>query len=107
MVCRTSEWRLSVALLPCCTHADGFRKQLVVLTSRGKVVALHNGDGRVLWAADFGRAAGLRKLALWRLPHDVQHDIEVRGQAGAGWGAGLCRNTCWPRPSGPPGAALA
>lgn len=58
--------------------ADGFRKQLVVLTAGGKVLALHNGDGRLLWSLDFGPAAGLRKLALWRLPHDVQHEIEVR-----------------------------
>lgn len=56
---------------------DGFRKQLVVLTAGGKVLALHNGDGRLLWSLDFGPAAGLRKLALWRLPHDVQHEIEV------------------------------
>ncbi|KAL4426508.1 hypothetical protein ABPG77_008366 [Micractinium sp. CCAP 211/92] len=56
---------------------DGFRKQLVVLTAGGKVLALHNGDGRPLWSLDFGPEAGLRKLALWRVPHDVQHDIEV------------------------------
>lgn len=62
---------------------DGFRKQLVVLTSRGKVLALHNGDGRVLWSLDFGPGEGTAKLAapsklaLWRVPHDVQHDVEV------------------------------
>ncbi|KAL4458516.1 hypothetical protein ABPG75_013381 [Micractinium tetrahymenae] len=56
---------------------DGFRKQLVVLTAGGKVLALHNGDSRLLWSLDFGPGAGLRKLALWRVPHDVQHDIEV------------------------------
>lgn len=82
----------SVALRPGCTAnrtrllplpfrppADGFRKQVVALTSSGKVVALHNGDGRLLWSLDFGRAAGLRKLVLWRVPHDVQHDIQVGG----------------------------
>lgn len=64
---------------------DGFRKQIVALTSSGKVVALHNGDGRLLWSLDFGRAAGLRKLVLWRVPHDVQHDIQV---AAVGTGPG-------------------
>lgn len=67
--------------LPIC-HApfpDGFRKQIVALTSSGKVVAVHNGDGRLLWSLDLGRAAGLRKLVLWRVPHDVQHDIQVGG----------------------------
>ena len=65
------------------TTADGFRKQLVVLTSGGKVLALHNGDGRLLWSLDFGPAAAPRKLALWRLPHDMQHDTEARGGCGA------------------------
>lgn len=49
----------------------------MALTSSGKVVALHNGDGRLLWSLDFGRDAGVRKLVLWRVPHDVQHDIQV------------------------------
>jgi hypothetical protein len=53
-----------------------------VLTSGGKVLALHNGDGRLLWSLDFGPAAAPRKLALWRLPHDMQHDTEASG-AGA------------------------
>lgn len=59
-----------------------------MLTAGGKVLALHNGDGRPLWSLDFGPAAGLRRLALWRVPHDVQHDIEVR--LGCCWGAGAC-----------------
>jgi hypothetical protein len=28
----------------------GFRKQVVLLTAPGKLLALHNGDGRVLWS---------------------------------------------------------
>ncbi|PRW59755.1 ER membrane complex subunit 1 [Chlorella sorokiniana] len=61
--------------------ADGFRKQVVALTQSGKVLALHNGDGRLLWSLDLGRGAGLRKLVLWRVPHDVQHDIQVAAVA--------------------------
>lgn len=49
-----------------------------MLTAGGKVLALHNGDGRVLWSVDFGPAAAPSKLATWRVPHDVQHDIEAR-----------------------------
>ncbi|KAI3435883.1 hypothetical protein D9Q98_001941 [Chlorella vulgaris] len=66
--------------------ADGFRKQAVVLTAGGKVLALHNGDGRVLWSVDFGPAAAPSKLAIWRVPHDVQHDIEVVAFAFGGEG---------------------
>ena len=65
---------------------DGFRKQVVVLTAGGKVAALHNGDGRLLWAADFGGgAAGAvpLKLALWRVPHRVGEDVEVVALSGA------------------------
>ena len=65
--------------LPRHRPADGFRKQIVVLTAGGKVLALHNGDGRLLWSLDFGPAAALSRLALWRVPHEVQHDIEVGG----------------------------
>jgi hypothetical protein len=49
----------------------------VVLTARGKLLALHNGDGRLLWSLDFGPQAAPSKLALWRVPHDVQHGIQV------------------------------
>lgn len=60
---------------------DGFRKQLLVLTRGGRLAALHNGDGRLLWSADFSGAAGAgdlpRKLALWRVPHRAGQDLEV------------------------------
>ena len=46
------------------------------------MLALHNGDGRLLWSLDFGPAAGMAKLALWRVPHDVTHDLQVRRPAG-------------------------
>ena len=67
-------------LAPSERMADGFRKQILALTASGKVVALHNGDGRLLWSLDFGPRAAPSKLALWRVPHDVQHDIEARGR---------------------------
>ncbi len=71
------------AALP--SSADGFRKQLVVLTASGKVLALHNGDGRLLWSLDFGRGAALSRLGLWRVPHEVQHDVEVSNLEAGGW----------------------
>jgi hypothetical protein len=45
-------------VVPCCRSdknmpyrdTKGFRKQVVVLTAPGKLLALHNGDGRVLWS---------------------------------------------------------
>lgn len=42
-------------------------------------MALHTGDGRLLWSLDFGRGAAMSKLGLWRVPHEVQHDVEVGG----------------------------
>ncbi|KAG7669833.1 hypothetical protein Ndes2437B_g06022 [Nannochloris sp. 'desiccata'] len=56
---------------------DGFRRQLVVTTATGKVLALHTGDGRVLWSLDFGAAAAPHRLASWRTPHDVLHDALI------------------------------
>lgn len=53
----------------------------------GKLVAVHNGGGRVVWAADFGRHSdsvhtkATAQLLPWRASHDVQHAPEV---------------TCWP-----------
>ncbi len=56
---------------------DGFRRQLVVTTAPGKVLALHTGDGRVLWSLDFGAGASPQKLAPWRTPHDIVHDALI------------------------------
>jgi hypothetical protein len=56
---------------------DGFRRQLVVTTASGKVLALHTGDGRVLWSLDFGAAAAPKKLAPWRTPHDILQDALI------------------------------
>lgn len=89
MLCHCTGCLLSTFPLPTplLLRADGFRKQAVVLTAGGQVAALHTGDGRVLWSLNFGRGEGLRKLALWRVPHDVKHDIEVGGERGGNpWG---------------------
>jgi hypothetical protein len=49
----------------------------------GKLVAVHNGGGRVVWAADFGRhpdgihTKATVQLLPWRSSHDVQHAPEV------------------------------
>jgi hypothetical protein len=56
---------------------DGFRRQLIVTTATGKVLALHTGDGRVLWSLDFGATAAPQRIASWRTPHDVLHDALI------------------------------
>jgi len=56
---------------------DGFRRQLVVTTATGKVLALHTGDGRVLWSLDFGATAAPQRVASWRTPHDILHDALI------------------------------
>lgn len=49
----------------------------------GKLAAVHNGGGRVVWAADFGRhpdgihTKATAQLLPWRSSHDVQHAPEV------------------------------
>lgn len=53
--------------------ANGFRKLIVVLTSAGKALALHNGDGRVVWAARYDPAAPPTHLLRWRAFHDLAH----------------------------------
>ena len=35
--------------------ANGFRRSILMLSKRGSLVALHNGDGRTLWKRFFGR----------------------------------------------------
>jgi hypothetical protein len=37
---------------------NGFRKIIIGISSSGKVVALHNGDGRVLWTIYLPQLAG-------------------------------------------------
>lgn len=61
---------------------NGFRKLLVVLTKSGKILALHTGDGRVVWSL---LISSLRaryngpiivpiKLLQWQVPH--QHALD-------------------------------
>ena len=55
----------------------------LITSNAGKLVAVHNGGGRVVWAADFGRHANgvhtkaTAQLLPWRSSHDVQHAPEV------------------------------
>ena len=44
----------------------------------GKVLSLHNGDGRVLWQLDFGATAPTR-LVQWLIPTDPEEGVEVGG----------------------------
>ncbi len=45
---------------------DGFRRQIIVTCSNGKVVSLHSGDGRVLWETNFPNSAGVEfKVHPW------------------------------------------
>lgn len=56
---------------------NGFRKLLIVLTRAGKLYALHNGDGRIIWSLLLGslrkseackHPIGLRVYP-WQVPH--------------------------------------
>ncbi|AQK84766.1 hypothetical protein ZEAMMB73_Zm00001d037772 [Zea mays] len=56
---------------------NGFRKLLVVLTKAGKVMALHTGDGRVIWsklvpslrASRCGGVPSALRIYQWQVPH--------------------------------------
>ncbi|GIL85172.1 hypothetical protein Vretifemale_13572 [Volvox reticuliferus] len=56
---------------------NGFRKLLLALTSTGRLAALHNGDGRLLWSRSFSQDSMPTKLLLWRGYHDIQHSPEI------------------------------
>ena len=43
----------------------------------GKLLALHSGDGRVLWSTAFDPACTTTHLKLWRTSHDAVHAPEV------------------------------
>lgn len=74
---------------------NGFRKLLVVLTKAGKVMALHTGDGRVIWsnllpslrASRFGRMPSALRVYQWQVPHhSVMHEnpsVLIVGKSGA------------------------
>jgi hypothetical protein len=74
---------------------NGFRKLIVVLTAAGKALALHNGDGRVVWAARYDPAAPPTHLLRWRRFHDLTHAPQlalVRAGAAAGADAEVGRS---------------
>ncbi|XP_066361981.1 uncharacterized protein [Miscanthus floridulus] len=74
---------------------NGFRKLLVVLTKAGKVMALHTGDGRVIWsnllpslrASRFGGMPSALRIYQWQVPHhSVMREnpsVLVVGKSGA------------------------
>jgi len=70
----------------------GFRKLIVVLSpSAGKALALHNGDGRVVWSTRYSRAAPPSHLLRWRRFHDLTHapQLVVARVGGAGYASVL------------------
>ncbi|MEW5310523.1 MAG: hypothetical protein WDW38_002312 [Sanguina aurantia] len=56
---------------------NGFRKIILAASATGKLLALHNGDGRTLWAHNFGPDAAPKYLLPWRTFHDTQHAPQV------------------------------
>ncbi|KAJ9518790.1 hypothetical protein QJQ45_026065 [Haematococcus lacustris] len=64
--------RLSDKNLPT-RDTRGFRRALVVTTASGKVAALHNGDGRVLWSRPGSADTAPQHLLAWRSFHDLTH----------------------------------
>lgn len=68
---------------------NGFRKLIVVITVAGKALALHNGDGRVVWAARYPPTRTPTHLLLWKRFHDLTHATQLLlVAAGEGAGAG-------------------
>lgn len=47
----------------------------------GKLLALHNGDGRVLWSRNYPAAEAPIKALTWRTFHDISHAPQVRPPA--------------------------
>ncbi|XP_062231040.1 uncharacterized protein LOC133928637 [Phragmites australis] len=74
---------------------NGFRKLLIVLTKAGKVIALHTGDGRIIWSnllpsLRASRSSGMPsalRIYQWQVPHhSVMREnpsILVVGKSGA------------------------
>ncbi|KAF6994173.1 hypothetical protein CFC21_010937 [Triticum aestivum] len=74
---------------------NGFRKLLIVLTKAGKVVALHTGDGRIIWsnllpslrASKSGEMPSALRIYQWQVPHHrvmrENPSILVVGRSGA------------------------
>uniref|UniRef100_A0A8R7JY39 ER membrane protein complex subunit 1 n=2 Tax=Triticum urartu TaxID=4572 RepID=A0A8R7JY39_TRIUA len=74
---------------------NGFRKLLIVLTKAGKVIALHTGDGRIIWsnllpslrASKSGEMPSALRIYQWQVPHHrvirENPTILVVGRSGA------------------------
>ncbi len=74
---------------------NGFRKLLIVLTKAGKVIALHTGDGRIIWSnllqslrsSKSGEMPSALRICQWQVPHHrVMHEnpsILIIGRSGA------------------------
>ena len=74
---------------------NGFRKLLIVLTKAGKVIALHTGDGRIIWsnllpslrASKSGERPSALSIYQWQVPHHrvmrENPSILVVGRSGA------------------------
>ncbi|XP_068648589.1 uncharacterized protein [Aristolochia californica] len=75
---------------------NGFRKLLIVLTKAGKVLALHTGDGRVVWSflvpslckSKTCKTPSALNIYQWRVPHhhamDENPSVLVVGRCGRG-----------------------
>lgn len=73
---------------------NGFRKLIIVLTRAGKVLALHTGDGRVVWSvllpalrrSEICRDPSALSLYQWQVPHhhamDENPSVLVVGRCG-------------------------
>ncbi|KAL6776305.1 hypothetical protein ACKKBG_A20600 [Auxenochlorella protothecoides x Auxenochlorella symbiontica] len=72
--------------------ADGFRKQILVLTEHGKLVSLHSSDGHVLWTLTLPRSGALtfRRVLMWREPHTLHGELEVVVLAEGASGGAAC-----------------
>eukprot|EP00798_Chlamydomonas_sp_ICE-L_P006703 gene6703-3373_t len=59
---------------------NGYRKLILALTSCGKLLALHNGDGRVVWSCSYDADVdgGVPQFLLnWKTFHDLTHAPQV------------------------------
>eukprot|EP00192_Tetraselmis_astigmatica_P002112 CAMPEP_0117674976 /NCGR_PEP_ID=MMETSP0804-20121206/15346_1 /TAXON_ID=1074897 /ORGANISM="Tetraselmis astigmatica, Strain CCMP880" /LENGTH=1011 /DNA_ID=CAMNT_0005483923 /DNA_START=47 /DNA_END=3082 /DNA_ORIENTATION=- len=50
---------------------SGFRKLLITLSDTGKLLALHNGDGHVVWGLSYDPVCPPEVLHVWQQPHSL------------------------------------
>eukprot|EP01018_Ginkgo_biloba_P002301 Gb_00506 [translate_table: standard] len=75
---------------------NGFRKLLIVLTKAGKLLALHSGDGRIIWSlllpafrkSELCQVPSVLKVFPWQVPHhhalDENPAVLITGKCGMG-----------------------